>query len=198
MRNYRFALPVLALALLLTQDFKQPGSFVVAAAGRSDSHSAPANSAAPFQIKSPAFEYGGQIDRQYTCDGANLSPALQWNSPPAGTQSLALIADDPDAPSRPWTHWILWNLPARSHALPEGVPLVNELGDKTIQGKNDFKRIGYAGPCPPPGHPHRYFFKLYALNATLDLQSGSNRYELETAMKPHLLAQSQWMGTYKR
>ncbi len=139
-----------------------------------------------FAIKTTAFSGGGTISKQYTCDGADLSPGLTWAGAPAGTQSLALIADDPDAPVGTWTHWIVWNIRPEA-ALPEGVSKVESLSDGTRQGSNDFKRIGYGGPCPPPGKAHRYFFKLYALDAKLDVKPGASRNELERAMKGHML-----------
>jgi hypothetical protein len=151
-----------------------------------------------FTLASPAFPNGGPIASRYTCDGAGLSPALNWSEVPAGTQSLALIADDPDAPAGTWTHWLLWNIPARASLLAENAPKVEVLDNGARQGINDFHRIGYGGPCPPPGKPHRYFFRLYALDARLDLKPGAGRDQLELAMKPHLLAETQWMGTYKR
>jgi Raf kinase inhibitor-like YbhB/YbcL family protein len=123
---------------------------------------------------------------------------LSWEGVPAGAQSLALIADDPDAPAGTWTHWIAWNIPAKATLLPEGVPQAETLDNGARQGRNSFKRIGYGGPCPPPGKPHRYFFKLYALDARLDVPAGAGRSELELAMKRHVLAQTEWMGTYKR
>jgi Raf kinase inhibitor-like YbhB/YbcL family protein len=152
----------------------------------------------PFALSSTAFTNGGEIATRYTCDGADLSPALTWDGAPAGTQSLALIADDPDAPMGTWTHWILWNIPAKATLLHEDAAKVELLDNGARQGMNDFKRIGYGGPCPPPGKPHRYFFKLYALDARLDLKAGAGRDQLELAMKPHVLAETQWMGTYKR
>jgi len=151
-----------------------------------------------FALKTTAFTDGGAIPKKHTCDGADLSPALNWNDAPARTQSFALIADDPDAPVGTWTHWIIWNIPASATALPESMPKVGDAGDGARQGRNDFKRIGYGGPCPPPGKPHRYFFRLYALDAKLDLQAGASRNDLEHAMKGHVLSQAQWMGTYGR
>ena len=150
-----------------------------------------------FTIKTTAFSEGGSIPKKHTCDGADLSPALAWASAPAGTKSLALIADDPDAPVGTWTHWIAWNIPPEG-ALPEGIAKVENLGDGTRQGKNDFKRIGYGGPCPPPGKPHRYFFKLYALDDKLDLKPGASRNELERAMQGHVQSQTELMGKYGR
>jgi Raf kinase inhibitor-like YbhB/YbcL family protein len=151
-----------------------------------------------FALKSTAFANGGEIPKRYTCDGAGLSPALSWDNVPAGTHSLALIADDPDAPGGTWTHWIVWNIPAKASLLPEGMPRSDVLDNGARQGMNDFKRIGYGGPCPPPGKPHRYFFKLYALDARLDVKAGAGRSELELAIKRHVLSQAEWMGTYRR
>ena len=152
----------------------------------------------PFALKTTAFADGAGIPKKYTCDGADDSPDLSWNDAPAGTQSFALIADDPDAPVGTWTHWIIWNIPAQTTSLPEGVPKVDKSGDGTHQGKNDFKRIGYGGPCPPSGKPHRYFFRLYALDTKLDLKAGASRSELEHAMKGHVLSQTSLKGTYGR
>ena len=152
-----------------------------------------------FDLKMPAFSNGGEIPRKYTCSGENVSPPLTWSGVPPQARSLALIVDDPDAPGGTWTHWILWDLPAAATSLPEGVPTNQEsLPSGARQGKNDFGRIGYGGPCPPPGRPHRYFFRLYALGAAADLKSGASRGELESAIKPHVLAQAEWMGLFKR
>ena len=151
-----------------------------------------------FTLVSPAFPNGEPIAARYTCDGADLSPALAWSEVPAASQSLALIADDPDAPAGTWTHWLLWNIPAHAMLLAENAPKVELLDNGARQGVNDFNRIGYGGPCPPPGKPHRYFFRLYALDARLDLKPGASRNQLELAMKPYLIANTQWMGTYKR
>jgi hypothetical protein len=148
-----------------------------------------------FVVKTTPFSEGGMIPKTYTCDGADLSPALNWSGAPSGTQSLAVIADDPDAPVGTWTHWIIWNIPPEA-ALREGVAKVESLSDGTRQGKNDFKRIGYGGPCPPAGKAHRYFFKLYALDAKLDVKAGADRKELERAMKGHVLSQTELMGRY--
>jgi len=151
-----------------------------------------------FALTTTAFANGGEIPKKHTCDGADVSPALNWNDAPAGTESFALIADDPDAPVGTWTHWIIWNISGKTIALSEGVPKVGESGNGARQGRNDFKRIGYGGPCPPPGKPHRYFFKLYALDAKLGVKAGAGRSELESAMKGHLLSQTELKGTYGR
>lgn len=151
-----------------------------------------------FSLTSTAFSPGGAIPARYTCSGANLSPALAWTGVPAGARSLALIADDPDAPMGTWTHWLVWNLPAQDGELPEGVPGSEVLSNGARQGTTDFRRVGYGGPCPPPGRPHRYFFKLYALDAVLDLKPGATRGELEAAMTPHVLAEAEVMATFRR
>ena len=152
----------------------------------------------PLTLKIAAFANGAEIPRRFTCAGADISPALNWDDVPRQARSLALIADDPDAPGGTWTHWLVWSIPAQVASLPEGVPADETLASGARQGKNDFGRIGYGGPCPPPGKPHRYFFKLYALDRTLDLKPGAARRELERAMKGHVLSDAQWMGTFKR
>jgi len=150
------------------------------------------------QIRSNAFSEGGMIPRKYTCDGEDVSPPMAWSGVPEGTKSLVLIADDPDAPMGTWVHWVLYDIPPTLDGLPEGVaktPLVQGVG---TQGANDFRQIGYGGPCPPRGPAHRYFFKLYALDTSLNLKSGLRKAEIEKAMKGHILAQAQYMGTYRR
>jgi Raf kinase inhibitor-like YbhB/YbcL family protein len=151
-----------------------------------------------FELKSPAFSAGADIPKKFTCDGPDLSPALSWGEAPANTASFALIADDPDAPVGTWVHWVLFNLPARTRELPQGVPKKEELEDGALQGTNDFRRIGYGGPCPPAGPSHRYFFKLYALDAQLSLKAGATKGEVEKAMKGHVVEQAELMGRYKR
>jgi Raf kinase inhibitor-like YbhB/YbcL family protein len=152
-----------------------------------------------FALKITAFPNGGEIPRKYTCNGENVSPLLSWSETPLHARSLALIADDPDAPTGTWTHWIIWNIPAHTTSLPESVPTNQEsLATGAHQGRNDFGRIGYGGPCPPPGRPHRYFFRLYALSTALDLKPGAARSKLESAMNPHILAHAEWMGVFKR
>ncbi len=149
-------------------------------------------------LKATAFADGGEIPKKYTCSGADVSPALSWNGVSPGAHSLALIVDDPDAPGGTWTHWLIWNIPAHLTALPEGVPTREVLENGACQGTNDFNRIGYGGPCPPPGKAHRYFFKLYALDTSLNLKTGAGRQELERVMKSHVLSHAQWIATYKR
>lgn len=150
------------------------------------------------KIESKAFLAGGDIPVRFTCDGENLSPALSWSAPPRETQSLALIADDPDAPVGTFVHWVLYDLPATARELPEGVPATAELATGGRQGTNDFRRMGYGGPCPPPGKPHRYFIRLYALDHRLDLPAGARRQQVDQAMKGHILEQAEVMGRYQR
>ena len=189
----------LATAVLLMAFSSPVCPVAVAALSAESEHLTPQGGRSmSFAIKTPAFSEGGAIPKQYSCDGADLSPGLTWANAPAGTKSFALIADDPDAPAGTWTHWILWNVPANATALPEGVPKEPTLGDGTHQGKNDFKRVGYAGPCPSPGKAHRYFFTLYALDDKLEIQAGANRNELERAMKEHVLSEAKLMGRYQR
>jgi len=149
------------------------------------------------KITSSAFEEGGMIPKQYTCDGANISPPLRWTSVPLGTKSLALICDDPDAPMGIWVHWIISNLPTNINELPESIPPQKTLENGAKQGINDFPKIGYGGPCPPNG-THRYYFKLYALDTEIDLDAGATKRELLKAIKGHILAEGQLMGRYKR
>ena len=151
-----------------------------------------------FTISSPGFSDGGTMDRKFTCDGADVSPKLVWTDPPAGTQTLALLTDDPDAPVGNWNHWAAWNLPSALRGLSENLPKDPRLSDGTQQGRNDFRKTGYNGPCPPPGKPHRYYFKLFALDTKIDLQSDSGKKELEARMKGHVLGQAEWMGRYGR
>jgi Raf kinase inhibitor-like YbhB/YbcL family protein len=155
-------------------------------------------SAVSFTVKTTAFQPGGDIPKKYTCEGQDVSPPLSWTEPPAGTQSFALIADDPDAPVGNWVHWVAYDLPSSARQLPEGVPKAEELPGGGRQGANDFRRIGYGGPCPPPGNPHRYYFKLYALDTQLNLKPGAAKKELEQAMKGHKLAQAEVMGRFRR
>lgn len=149
------------------------------------------------ELKSLAFEAGGIIPKKYTCDGPDVSPPLSWADVPAGTKSLALIADDPDAPMGTWVHWVAWNIPATGRALEEDVPTRDVLPNGMKQGTTDFRRIGYGGPCPPSG-THRYFFKLYALDTTLNLPPSTTKKDLEKAMQGRILKQAELMGKYAR
>lgn len=149
-------------------------------------------------LTSTAFQPGATIPKQHTGDGADRSPPLRWSEPPSGTKSFALICDDPDAPRGTWVHWVLFNLPSQLCELEEGVPTTEVLAHGAKQGKNDFGKFGYGGPAPPKGKPHRYFFKLYALDIALDLLVGTTKAQLEKAMKGHILAEGQLVGIYGR
>ena len=150
-----------------------------------------------FELTSTAFVHEEPIPVKYTCDGEDISPSLAWTDPPEGTQSFALIMDDPDAPMGTWVHWVLYNLPAETRALSEAIPADAELPDGSRHGKNSWPRLDYGGPCPPGG-THRYFFKLYALDTVLDLDAGATKEEVLQAMEEHILAQVELMGTYAR
>jgi Raf kinase inhibitor-like YbhB/YbcL family protein len=137
------------------------------------------------------------IPKKYTCDGQDVSPPLSWSAVPNGANSLALIADDPDAPMGTWVHWVVWNIPANALGLEEDQPKRDSLLTGMKQGMSDFRRVGYGGPCPPSG-THRYFFKLYALDTMLNLPSSTTKKELEKAMQGHLIQQAELMGKYRR
>jgi Raf kinase inhibitor-like YbhB/YbcL family protein len=149
-------------------------------------------------LTNTSFKDGSQIPAKYTCSGANISPQLAWSAPPARTASLALIVTDPDAPRGTWVHWVLYDLPAETRALPEGLPALGQLPDGALQGRNDFGEIGYGGPCPPPGAPHHYIFTLYALDAKLNLPVGEKRAQVEAAMQGHILANGKLIGIFQR
>jgi len=151
-----------------------------------------------FSISSPSFPNGGDIAKQFTCDGADVSPQLSWTDSPVPIHSFALLVDDPDAPIGNWTHWTMWNLPADARGLREGVSKSARLPDGSQQGINDFRKTGYNGPCPPVGKPHRYYFKLFALDVKLELKPDAGKKELEAAMKGHIVANAEWMGRYQR
>ena len=155
-----------------------------------------AQSSAALQLKSTAFSNGGTIPTKFTCDGPDVSPELSWNDPPAATKSFALIADDPDAPAGTWVHWVLYNLPASLRGLLEAVQKTKDLESGAHQGTNDFRKIGYGGPCPPRGPAHRYSFRLYALDQQVQLAAGATKSDLERAMKGHILAQAELLGRF--
>ncbi len=150
------------------------------------------------QLKALLFKPGAEIPEQFTCDGSNISPALNWSAPPEGTQSFALIMDDPDAPGRTWVHWVLYDLPGTERDLPEGVAPKGTLPSGARQGLNDFRKTGYGGPCPPAGAAHRYYFRLYALDTALDLKAGATRQQIDRLMRGHVLAQAELMAQYRR
>ncbi len=151
-----------------------------------------------FTIASTAFEEGVSIPVVHTCDGDDISPPLGWDGVPAGTASLALIMEDPDAPSGTFTHWIIYNLPPDSKGLEKIIPIQKSLDNGAIQGKNDFGKIGYGGPCPPPGEEHRYFFRIFALKKKLPPESIHNGTEFYEAMSGLMLNKAEYMGKYYR
>jgi Raf kinase inhibitor-like YbhB/YbcL family protein len=148
------------------------------------------------RLNAGAFADGGEIPKLHTCDGADLSPVLEWTGEPAGTQSFVLIVDDPDAPNGTWNHWLLYDIPPSVRVLPQGY----RMGGAGVSGINDFGKREYGGPCPPKGRgPHRYFFKLYAVDVpALGLADGAKRAELDSALKGHVLAEAPYMGRYER
>ena len=147
---------------------------------------------ADFALQSGAFEHGGPIPGRHSCEGEDLSPPLYWSGAPDGTRSLALVVDDPDAPAGTFTHWLGWGLDPGAEGLGEGEAA-------PVEGRNDFGTSGYRGPCPPPGHgPHRYFFRLYALDSDPNLRPGADKRELERALEGHTVAEAELIGTYER
>jgi Raf kinase inhibitor-like YbhB/YbcL family protein len=151
-----------------------------------------------FRLESPAFKEGRMIPRKYTCQGEDISPPLKWLDVPEGTKSFALTCDDPDAPLIKFVHWVIYGIPLGKNELPEGIPKeeVLETGEK--QGKDSAGKIGYRGPCPPGGRPHRYYFRLYALDTELDIKPGVKKKKLLKAMEGHILAKAELMGKYAR
>jgi len=161
---------------------------------------APSNDASRFALTSTAFTNGAAIPARFTCDGEDLSPALSWSGAPKGTATFALVVEDPDAPGGTFIHWVLYDLPATTNALAEGMPKDGSLAKlgNAHQGRTSFKALGYGGPCPPKGPAHRYYFRLYALDAALGLPVGATRDEVVAAMRGHELAKAELMGTYAR
>lgn len=143
------------------------------------------------KIETSAFQNGETIPAKYTCSGENVSPPLNISGAPKETKSFVLIVDDPDAPGGTFDHWLGWNIPGDTQKLPEGVKLPK-------QGKNSYQKLGYGGPCPPPGKPHRYFFKLYALDTMLSLPEGASKHQIESAMEGHVIAKTELIGTFQR
>lgn len=153
------------------------------------------------KVTSPAFENQGEIPKKYTCDGEDIAPALAWSSVPEGTKSFALVIDDPDAPDpasprMTWVHWVMYNIPAATHSLPEGAK-ESDLPKGTLHGLNDWKKTGYGGPCPPIGK-HRYFHKFYALDIVLPDLKQPTKAQLEKAMEGHILSKGELVGLYQR
>jgi Raf kinase inhibitor-like YbhB/YbcL family protein len=149
-------------------------------------------------VTSAAFDSGQPIPVKYTCQGEDVSPPLRWEGAPATTKSFALICDDPDAPGGTWVHWVIYNQPPDAASLLENTAKSVALPNGGAQGRNSFGNIGYGGPCPPGGKAHRYFFKVYALDVALTLKDQPDKEKLLAAMKGHIVAQGQLMGTYQR
>jgi Raf kinase inhibitor-like YbhB/YbcL family protein len=149
-------------------------------------------------ISAEGFKDGTTIPDVNTCKGKDISPSLSWKGIPAGTKSIALIMDDPDAPGGIFVHWVLYNVPAVTQKLPESMPHDKNLADGSMQGMTDFGRTGYGGPCPPPGKPHRYYFKIYALDLKIKLSPGASKKQLENEMLGHIIAKGEIVGIYKR
>lgn len=154
--------------------------------------------AANMEIISTVFEAKGEIPKVYTCDDKDISPALKWSGQPEGTKSFVLICDDPDAPAKTWVHWVLYGIPPEVVTLEEDVPAKEVLDFGAKHGINDFGNFGYGGPCPPPGKPHRYYFKIYALDFMPDWEPGMSKKDVMKGIEGHILAEGQHMGTYGR
>ena len=159
---------------------------------------AAAEKPARMELKSPAFQNGGEIPRKHTCDGGDISPALAWTDVPSRAKTFALIADDPDAPGGTWVHWVIYDLPATGKEMPEAIAAEDTLPGGAKQGVNDFRKAGYGGPCPPPGRPHRYFFRLYALDMATNLKPRATKQQLLDAIKGHIVAEAELVGKYGR
>ncbi len=186
------AIAIAAMMMFAVACAKQP----TATTSSPSTQSTPSATPGP-KLASAAFTEGQSIPRQYTCDGINISPPLEWSGLPKSAKTIAIIADDPDAPAGTWVHWVIYNLPADTMGMIENLPMTEDVKGGGLQGKNDFEKVGYGGPCPPSGR-HRYFFKLYAIDVELPLKGGATKSEVEKAMEGHVMAQAQLMGTYHR
>jgi Raf kinase inhibitor-like YbhB/YbcL family protein len=191
----RYLALLLCGALLLASLVANSPEQAEAAIAQSPAQKAPEGK---FQLTSSSFAADSALPAKYTCGGADTSPALAWSEPPAGTQSFALVVDDPDTPKKTVIHWLLYDLPPATRALPEGVPTKAKLSDGSRQGKNDHGKVGYSGPCPPAGAAHHYFFKLYALDYRTGLKPKAKDADLERAIKGHILAQSELIARFQR
>jgi Raf kinase inhibitor-like YbhB/YbcL family protein len=198
-------LPVLLFAIVLSIALSACGSD--SESDRASMTASPAAATATpkeatmtFLLTSDAFTDGESIPAHFTCDGDDVSPSLKWQAWPDGTESFALIMDDPDAPSGTFTHWLIHNINAQARALTEGVEKTERpaSGEGGMQGKNDFGDIGYGGPCPPGGDAHHYNFRLYALDSRLDLDPGGSKDDLLKAMRGRIVGETTLTGTYKR
>jgi hypothetical protein len=152
----------------------------------------------PLTIKSPAFQSGDNIPKKFSCEGEDISPQLEWSNYPSETKSFALICEDPDAPGGTFTHWIIYDIPTSRNSFPENVPNELDVFDGVKQGKNNFGKIGYGGPCPPAGSAHRYFFRVYALDNKLNIKEGLSKDDLMNKIKSHILEEGELIGLYKK
>jgi len=148
-------------------------------------------------VSSPSFSHMKPIPAEFTCDGADISPAIRWSGAPRSAKSIVVMCDDPDAPAGTWVHWIVYDIPVSVDSLAENIPTTGTISCGAKQGLNDFRRIGYGGPCPPGG-THRYFFKVYALDTMLNLPAGKTKKDVEKAMTGHVLAHGELVGVYSR
>jgi len=198
MKKFLFCILVISLAACAPQTSEvsvTPTAAIKAPTQTNEPVSATKEVSMAFEISSPAFKKGELIPAKFSCNGNDISPALAWTEPPAGTQSFALILDDPDAPAGTWVHWVIFNIPTSARGLAEALPTDPKLSDGSLQGKTSAGSSGYHGPCPPSG-THRYFFKLYALDGMLSLSSNADKKELLAAMEGHVLANAELMGTF--
>jgi Raf kinase inhibitor-like YbhB/YbcL family protein len=159
---------------------------------------APSETPMPFVLTSPGIEPGGVIPRDFACTGDNTSPQLDWNEPPSGTQSFALIFNDPDASSKGFVHWIVYNIPADARSIPADIPAGPVIQDTAVHGSNGWGRTDYGGPCPPEGSTHNYVFTLFALDVLLDFKPGAVKADLEEAMHDHVLATATLTASFSR
>ena len=158
----------------------------------------PTETSMPFTLTSPKIEEGGVIPRDFACTGANKSPQLDWTAPPSGTQSFAIVFNDPDAGSHGFVHWVVYNIPGDARSLPAEISVAPEIPSGGVQGSNSWERMDYGGPCPPEGSTHNYVFTLYALDALLELEPGATKAELEEAMRVHVLAKATLTASFSR
>jgi len=188
-------------ALLIAVALIAVGAFVSVYIQLMPREKAPTRTLAPtekFSLQSPAFQEGGRIPTEYTSDGTDISPPLSWSGSPEGAKTFALIVDDPDAPSGAFTHWVIFNIPGTARQLRENLPGLETLPDGSVQGTNDFGKIGYGGPSPPSGSTHKYRFRIYAVDTQLKLPAGSSKQELLSAIDGHVLATGELTGKYGR
>lgn len=195
MKNFNKNIALSIICLLVISGICLKNNFLQGI--KPDRVKAAVNGEKTMELTGDAFKNNDMIPRKYTCDGENISPPLKLNKIPEKTSSLALIVDDPDAPVGTFVHWVMYNIPANTTKFNEGIPDREELPDGSIQGKNDFGKIGYGGPCPPGG-THRYFFKLYALDDNLNLSPGATKQQLEKTMNGHIIEMTELIGLYKR